>query len=428
MTQEVFHRSSLEGSIHLPPSKSQTMRALIFALMAEGVSKISNVLMSPDTLKLLEAIKLFGGDYEFKGAILHIQGVGSKLNSPKESIDCGNSGIMLRFLSGLSTLCKKGVRLTGDMSLQTKRPMAPLLAPLRKAGVEILEENHAGFAPFRLKGPLKTFVFKIDGRDSQFVSSLLVLGMFLEKPIEIEVTNPGELSWVQLTLSWLDKFGVIYERDEKYQHFTVHPLDSFQAFDYTVPSDLSSLSFPLIAAIMTHSSITIQNIDLSDQQGDKEIVVALENMGAKFNINVESKSLDVLETKKLSGIDININSMIDSICALSTLSCVAEGKTKIYGARIARTKECDRIFVMQQELSKLGAKIETFDDGLIIYGSPLRAGKVMSHGDHRVALSLATAGLSIDGGVTVSEFSCVNKTYPTFVNDLKKLNANIGKI
>ncbi len=187
--------------------------------------------------------------------------------------------------------------------------------------------------------------------------------------------------------------------------------------------DFSSASYPIAAAIVTGSELTLHNLDMSDVQGDKKLIDLLVQMGA--NILIEKNTLIIKKATSLHGRKIDINNFIDMITILPVIASFAEGKTEICNGAIARTKESDRISAITAELRKMGAIIEEKEDGMIITPSVLSGAKLESHADHRMALALSVAALAAEGESEIDGVSCIDKTYPTFQRDFQALGASI---
>lgn len=418
MSDFCVQASHLQGAIAIPASKSQTLRAILFAALGKGKSVVHHYLSSTDTESMIHACRLFGADIEVFSEKLEIHG--SLFTHATDVIHAGNSGIVLRFGTALGALCPHPVVVTGDHSIKYQRPMKPLLDGLTQLGVKTLSMRGDHLAPVIVQGPIRSGKAVVEGEDSQPVSALLIASSFAEGPIELEVRNPGERPWVNLTLSWLDRLGIAYAAKDN--HYRLPGQSRYEGFHYQVPGDFSSAAFPLVAALITQSELTLTNLDKKDPQGDKELIAVLQKMGAA--IEVEENSLHV-KKGKLSGIVVDINDCIDAITILAVVGCFAEGETRIYNGRVAKQKECNRIGCIAQELRKMGAKITETEDGLIIQKSALKGAVVDSHQDHRMALSLAVAGLAAEGKTTVTSVDCVAKTFPTFKRDFNALGANI---
>lgn len=353
---------------------------------------------------------------------LIIEGTGGKIGPFENVIDVGNSGICLRFLAALFALSSHFSVITGDASIRHQRPMVPLMAALKTLGASVHSLKEDGFAPLIIKGPITGQTASVTGEDSQPVSALLIACALKQGPTEIHVTNSGEHPWVALTLHWLEKFGIPVENDG-FHTYRLQGGAVIPPFDYTVPGDFSSAAFPLAAALITRSSLTIENLDMNDSQGDKGLIAILQKMGANIAINPEKQSLQILPGAPLKGISVNVNDLIDAVPILSVIGCYAEGETRLTGAKVARDKECDRLSACTQELRKMGGKIEESPDGLCIQQSSLNGASLFSHHDHRMAMALSVAAMGASGLTEISPVSCVEKTFPTFLSDMKRLGA-----
>lgn len=406
-------------SVDLPSSKSQTIRALLFALLAKGESVIEHVLDSPDVTKMVEACRALGAEVTRSQTEIKVGGLGGRLSGASDVIDAGNSGLVYRFMTALGALSEVPIVITGDESIRTRRPIAPLLGALQQLGVQAFSLRKEGGAPVFVKGPMHPQPVVMPGEDSQPVSALLVAGAFGPGPFDLYIQNPGEKPWVALTLHWFDRLGIPYFVEEYSQSlpFTRYRLmgeAEIAGFSYTVPGDLSTLAFPVSAALITRSRAFIRNVDLDDPQGDKKLMTHLKTMGAKITHQPENRTLEVEAAGELQGIDVDLNDCIDALPILAVLGCFASGTTRITGAGMARHKESDRIGCMVSELKKMGALIEERPDGLEVRRCSLKGAHVDSHADHRVALSLAVAGLGASGETVIEGAQCSEKTYPNF--------------
>ncbi|MEM9242576.1 MAG: 3-phosphoshikimate 1-carboxyvinyltransferase [Pseudomonadota bacterium] len=416
--------SQLSGSIAIPASKSQSIRAILFATMAKGVSTVENYLNSPDIKAMVSACRQLGAEIEQQDNKLLITGVDGNPNTPDDVIDSGNSGQVLRFVACLAGLQDHYVVLTGDASIRHNRPVQPLLEALPKLGVQCESLRGDGYAPLIIKGPFQGSETTLSGEDSQPVSGLLMALAFKQGVSTITVRNPGEKPWVNLTLKWFDRFGISYKNDN-FANYQVTGKARISAFNYRVPGDLSSLAYPLLAALVTHSEITITDVDMNEPQGDKAIVEVFRKMGAKISMNEQERTLTVHKIDFLQGIEVDVNNFIDCVTIIAVAGCFAQGTTKITGAEIARTKESDRISAITRELKKMGANIEELPDGLIVQQSQLHAANVDSYHDHRIVMSLAVAALTIKEETIIHDVRCVQKSFPNFDGIFQSLGGNI---
>ena len=415
----------LEGAITIPPSKSQTLRAIFIASLAEGESLIEHPLESPDTHAMIKACLAFGAKIAIHSQQLVIQGVAGRPQfKPDTVIDAGNSGIVLRFITAIAALNETPVTITGDYSLQTRRPLKPLLAALRQLGARCETLVKADHAPVTVCGPVQAGTVSLNGQDSQPVSALLLLSALLPATMTLQVDQPGETPWIALTLTWLHRMNTTVQHN-KYETLTVSQQRGFKGFNYRVPGDFSSLLFPVAAALITRCSIEIDGLDFQELQGDKHVLEILEQMGAPLAYDYQAGVLHIASHQGLIGIEVDLNPYIDALPILAVLACYANTPSCLTGAAIARLKESDRITAMQQELTKMGAIIQEREDGLMIKPGPLQGTAVYSHHDHRVTMALAVAALGAVGTTQIEASDCIAKTYANFVKDFQSLGADL---
>lgn len=444
MSDFIVQPSSLHGSLSVPASKSQTLRAILFGTLASGETIISNYLDCQDSQAMIKACSQLGARITKKGNKLLVIGTGGCLKQPQEPIDAGNSGIVLRFVAAVAALTPYEIIITGDASA-CRRPMEPLLDGLRQLGALAKSLNNDGSAPVLIRGPIRSGQAQFHGMDSQFVSALLIAAALTSGPTELSVIQPGEQPWVALTLYWLNFLGISYKQSN-FDKFYLSGGSKLSAFEYSVSGDLSSAAFPIAAAVITNSSVTVQNCNINDPQGDWKLFHVLQNMGAPLTIS--SKNQIVVDSKKgcfnletavrdcvnlpspnavsrFKGMTLDINDYIDAIAILAVLGCFAEGTTRIVNAAVARSKESDRVHCLATELKKMGAHIEEMDDGLVIHQSELKGATLSSQGDHRLAMALTVAAMAAKGPSRIMGVDCINKTYPTFAHDMKNIGATI---
>ncbi len=419
--------SALKGEMKVPSSKSHTLRAILFASMAKGESEVIDYLDSPDSQRMIEACRHLGAEIQVLKNKLVVKGIDGRVDRVEDVIQSGNSGIVFRFMAAIGALSKSSVVVTGDPSIRYQRPIEPLLSALNQLSCEAKSANHDGTAPIIVKGPLKPGRVVMEGHDSQPVSAMLIAASFVEGETEIHVKNPGEIPWLKMTVHWLQKLAIPVKQTN-FSQFTVTGKTSYPGFQYAVPGDLSSAAFPLAAAVLTKSRLVIENIDMNDPQGDKEIVFALKRMGADIEIDEIGNKLIVKPSEELKGIELDMAEMIDAVPIMAVVGCFAKGKTVLKNCGIARKKESDRLRCMSEELQKMGARIEEYPDSLIIYPSPLKGALVNSHHDHRVAMALLVAALTAEGETEIIDPKCVEKTYPGFAEAFKKLGVDVEEV
>ena len=445
-------KNSLSGNIVVPGSKSHTIRALILASLAEGVSHISNPLPSADCLSASKAIQEIGAkvDFDNENNIWTVTGAGKNVHLPSNVVDVGNSGSVLYFFTPICATFEGWSIFTGDSSIR-KRPVLHLLEALKQLGANCYVSRPEENAPPALvQGPIKAGKVVTDGRLSQYISGLMMASTLIDGKLEIELTDPKEVPYLDMTKYWLESLGVQVEMSSDYKKISVTGPYQLKAFDKAIPSDWEAVAFPLIAALISDSKIVIDNVDGSGTQGDDAIVSVLQSVGADIQWNKETSQLFVtggnrLSTENLTDktLRVNLAGFPDAICALAVIACFIEGKTVLEDIGVCRRKETDRIKVMKSELEKLGAKVEEGEDFIAIYGhSPILAdgsenpeftlhgGNVESYDDHRVAMSLACLGLGLKEGenVIVNDAEGCSVSFPGFFEVMNKINANFTEI
>jgi len=405
----VVKKSEIKGSIEIPGSKSHTIRALFFAGLAQGQSNIIKPLESDDTQSAIIACKAFGADIKVNKDGFNVSGFGRNPKTPDNVIDVGNSGTTLRIALGTASLIEGYSVFTGDYQIR-KRPLLPLIDALNNLGAEVRSTRNNGMAPVIIKGKAKGGKTLLDAVSSQFLTSLLINGPLFENDTTIELIRLNEAPYIDITLWWLDKLGIKYQNNN-YKSFFIPAGQKYKSFTRVIPADFSSATFFAVLAAITGGMIELKNLDMSDPQGDKEVFKILEMMGAKIDYRDDRI---VVEGKNLKGIEIDMNAIPDALPALAVAGCFAEGETKLINAPQARLKETDRIKVMFEELSKMGAQIKELPDGLIIKHSKLKASNVFGHHDHRIVMALSVAGLAIASETVIDTAQASSVTFPNF--------------
>ncbi len=411
-------KSQVKGIISVPGSKSHTIRAVAVATMAEGISVIHSPLESEDTRSCLKAAVLFGAKVEETPECWRVTGTGGRFKDPGHTIDMGNSGTSLRIFSGLSALAGFKVTFDGDDSLRT-RPMGPLLDALALLGVKT--ESSDGKCPVSIQGPLPGGKTSVNGKSSQFLTSLLFAAPLAAQDTEISVFNLNERPYVEITLGWLDRLGIKYERSADMSWFKIYGRQHYPHFEWTIPADFSTAAFPLGAAALAGGEIEIRNLDFSDLQGDKAVFDFFDRMGVE--VKRGALSTIVRPGRELNGIDADLNATPDALPLMSAVAACGRGTTRLLNVPQARIKETDRIACMTRELRKMGAKITELEDGMVIEGTKLRGAVVDGYGDHRIVMAMAIAGLAAEGETIVKGAEAAAVTYPDFIKDFVSLGA-----
>ncbi len=421
----VIKRSEhLEGEIYAPSSKAYTHRMLIAALLSRGASTISNPLISDDTNATMEAVKAFGAKAELRENYWTIRGVDS-LRTPKNPINCGESGSTLRFMIPVAALAPGHTVFTFGPSLK-RRPIEPLLLGLKQLGTGSNLQLKEGSSPVRIwGGGIRGGKTSMRGDiSSQFVSGLLFACPKAKKDTEISITTPLESrNYVRMTIEVLDKHDIRIFASKNFTELKIPSNQNYKQCNHETPGDFSSAAFLLAAAAITSSRVKVKNLDQYTTQGDKAILDILKKMGSK--VRVGDDCIEV-EGEKLNAIDIDSRNIPDLVPVCAVLASYSKGTSKIYNAKRLRFKESDRLSSLHTELKKMGAEIMMKEDGLIIRGSRKMHGTMINpHNDHRIVMACAIAALAADGETKIQNSECINKSYPRFFDDLRLLGANI---
>jgi 3-phosphoshikimate 1-carboxyvinyltransferase len=407
----------------VPGDKSIGHRAVIFAAIAHGTSRIANLSGGEDNHSTIEAFRTLGVKISGDDRLLSIEGKGWEgLAAPKKVIDCGNSGTTMRLLSGILAGRPFVSTLDGDASLR-RRPMKRIAEPLEKMGARIV--NSDGCAPLEIHGAaLKGVHYATPVASAQVKSAILLAGLQAEGVTVVEEPYQSR----DHTEIMARALGAKLEA--RGRTVSVEGGRKLAAFDISVPGDLSSAAFFMAAAAMIPGSeVLIRGVGCNPTRSG--IIDILRRMGASIELLDQRTAAgepvaDIrVRGTRLKGIDIApemVARTIDEYPVIAVAAALAEGVTAICGAKELRYKESDRIAVMTQQLRRLGVEVEERDDGMIIEGrGRLKGAAVESAGDHRVAMSLAVAGLCADGGVVIDDTVCADISFPGFFRMLERI-------
>ncbi|HZS73620.1 MAG TPA: 3-phosphoshikimate 1-carboxyvinyltransferase, partial [Candidatus Nitrosotalea sp.] len=353
-------KSILTGTISCPPNKSYSHRAIFLAALSNGKSTLRNVLLSRDTLATVNACKAFGAKIEINDSTVAVESNG-KITPQDLEIDASNSGTTIRISTAIASLSDKIITLTGDASLK-KRPMQPLLDALKQLGVQCTSTD--GKPPVTIKGRADGGITRISGSiSSQFISALLISGPKMKNGITLEID--GDLvskPYLDSTIATMKKFGVTVNAISPYKKYNV-PNQEYNATEFVVPSDFSSMALLLSAAVLLGENMSI-NASLGDlPQGDREILSYLEKLGVKINVG---EKITIVSPKLLNGGRFDLSNNPDLLPPMAILALKTSKPIEIYNVRHARFKETDRIAILAKELTKIGIGITEKDDGLIL--------------------------------------------------------------
>ena len=408
---EIKPVQNLQATITVPGSKSYTNRALLIAGLTDGECRLEKPLVSDDTKYMIRALKAFGISVQEEKEAFIVSGRGGDLSTPEQDIFIGNAGTAMRFLTTFSALVPGKTRLDGDERMR-QRPLADLLHCLTQMRVKAVSANGNGCPPIDIAGgEVPGGEVQLAGdKSSQYLTSILLSAPYFKNDTCIHIQ--GDLtskSYADITLDIMKTFGVHVD-NESYQRFKVKAGDRYKAQTYRVESDWSSASYFLAAGAVTGGEVTLTDINPHSVQGDAQFTSVLEKMGCL----VEKKSHSLhIKGNPLRGISINMNNMPDAVQTLAVTALFAEGETVIQGIGNLRIKETDRSSALANELSRLGAEVETGEDFLIIRPGDYKGAGIETYNDHRMAMSFAVAGLKIPG-ICIKNPKCVEKSFPDF--------------
>jgi 3-phosphoshikimate 1-carboxyvinyltransferase len=415
----------LRGRVRPPGSKSITNRAVVCAALADGVSTLSGALDSEDTRVMLESLTRLGFEVEAKDSkrTLIIRGAGGAVPALEADLFCANSGTTLRFLTALVTLGHGYFRLDG-VSRMRERPILDLLDALNQLGARTNAELENGCPPVIVHAnglPGGSAKLRAD-ISSQYLSGLLMAAPGARSTTELVIDGPlVSKPYVVMTAKVMKAFGVTIECNEDLSRFSINSPQQYRACDYAIEPDASAASYFWAAAAICGGDVTVDGLSAASLQGDVAFVNCLEEMGCK--VHRDSDSITVIGGP-LRGIDVDMNAISDTVQTLAVVALFADGSTTIRNVAHIRHKETDRIAAVATELRKLGAEVDEREDGLTITPGTARAASIDTYRDHRMAMSFALAGLRISG-VQIRDPGCVDKTYPNFFADLKRLTAQV---
>lgn len=415
----------LNGSIRVPGDKSISHRSIIFGSLAEGETKVYDILRGEDVLSTMQVFRDLGVEIEDKDGVVTIQGVGMDgLKAPQNALDMGNSGTSIRLISGVLAGADFEVEMFGDDSL-SKRPMDRVTLPLKKMGVTISGQTERDLPPLHLKGTknLRPIRYELPIASAQVKSALIFAALQAHGQsviIEKECTRNH-------TEDMLQQFGGDLSVDGK--KITVQGPQKLSGQTVVVPGDISSAAFWLVAGlIVPNSRVVLKNVGINETRTG--IIDVIRAMGGKLEITdidpiAKSATLTV-ETSELNGIEIGgalIPRLIDELPIIALLATQAQGQTVIKDAEELKVKETDRIQVVADALNSMGASITPTTDGMIIKGkSALHGARVNTFGDHRIGMMTAIAALLVaDGEVELDRAEAINTSYPSFFDDLETL-------
>ena len=415
----------LKGTLRVPGDKSISHRSIIFGSLAKGVTKIHNILRGEDVLSTIQAFREMGVKIEDKGNLVEIKGCGfDGLQAPKNPLNMGNSGTSMRLISGVLAGCNFSAQMIGDDSL-SKRPMDRIALPLRQMGVNISGQTSRELPPLVVHGTsdLQPIRYQLPMASAQVKSALIFAALQAKGEsviIEKEITRNH-------TEDMLLQFGGELKVNGK--EIRVQGKQELKAQEVFVPGDISSAAFWLVAGlIVPNSKLILTNVGVNETRTG--ILDVIQAMGGRLSLSevddVTKSATIMVESSELHGTEIggeSIPRLIDELPIIALLATQAKGQTVIRNAEELKVKETDRIQVVADVLTSMGARIKPTADGMIIQGkTPLNGASVNTNGDHRIGMMTAIAALLVeDGIVELIRAESINTSYPDFFAHLENL-------
>ena len=417
--------SAPTGSLSAPSSKSSMQRACAAALLHNGTTIIYNAGISNDDKAALNIIQHLGAKvkYDVDKIIIESKGFSAADSIENKEISCGESGLSFRMFAPIVALSSGTVILTGSGSLSS-RPMKFFDEVFPQLKVNI--ESNNGFLPLHITGPLQPVNISIDGSlSSQFLTGLLfAFGAAAKEEVTINVNDLKSGPYIDLTLNVMRRFGYNII-NKNYRQFLIKPKSDIEnVVEYTVEGDWSSASFLLVAGAVS-GAVKVFGLDETSAQADKAILSALISCGA-----VIKKNENFIEVCKadLKSFKFDATDCPDLFPPLAVLAAYCNGTSIITGTHRLIAKESNRAETLKEIFGKMGIEILLLKDEMHITGGKIKSAVVSSHHDHRIAMAAAIAGLGASGPIEIENAESINKSYPQFYNDLKKLSTDINII
>lgn len=406
---------SIRGTIAPPSSKSYAQRAITLALLAEGRSILRNIEFCKDTRSALKCIEALGAKVEYiDDSTIAIEG---GLKPQSNTLNVGESGLATRLFTPIASLNPTPITIEGEGTL-LYRPMTMMIEPLRQLGVQV--RDGGGFLPIEVQGPMHGGDITVDGSvSSQFITGLLLALPLAQEDTTLHVTSPVSIPYIDMTIETARLFGVeIMHNEGDYTQFFIEGRQQYTPADISIEGDWSGAATLLVAGAIA-GEVTVKNISTLSKQADTAICHALERAGA--GLIIEQDSITVSK-RKLRGFEFDATNAPDLFPALAALAAAAEGESVIIGTDRLRHKESDRAETICHEYEKLGIEVDISEKNIMrIRGGEILPATTFSHNDHRIAMSIAISALRCQGEVVIENAECVEKSYPTFFEDLESI-------
>ncbi len=413
--KQIISSSAISGSITPPCSKSYAQRALAVALLADGESTIGNLELCDDTRSAIRCIEALGAEVTLiDDSTIRVRG---GLAPRTDRLHIGESGLATRLFTPIASLHNQPITINGEGTI-LYRPISMMIDPLRQLGVEV--RDGGGFLPIQVCGPMQGGEVAVDGSiSSQFLTGLLLSLPMAQNDTTIYVKNLKSLPYVDMTIDTARRFGVeIAHKD--YCEFFIEGNQYYTATDYMIEGDWSGAA-PMFVAGAVAGEVTVENISRLSLQADTAIIDALISAGAE----VESTDNAItVRHRRLKAFEFDATHCPDLFPALVALAANCEGTSTLYGTERLLHKESNRAVTLAEEYAKAGIEVDIDEQNIMrVRGGKIHGCTADSHGDHRIAMSMAIAALTADAPITIEGAECVAKSYPSFFDDLEQLRS-----
>jgi 3-phosphoshikimate 1-carboxyvinyltransferase len=413
---KIIYPSSIKGTVKAPASKSFMQRAIALSVLADKETIIENPSYCDDAIAGLNIAKNFGCKVTDNKTTISIS---PNKNIKPNLLNCGESGLAIRLFTPIVSLYSHTVELQAEGSL-LKRPADFMTETLKQLNVDI--DTHNGFPPIKVTGPLKPGNATLDGSlSSQFLSGLLIALPIANGDSVLHVENLKSLPYIDMTLKAIESFGGVIENDN-YKRFIIQGNQKYNANNYFIEGDWSGAAGLLVAGAIA-GEITVNKLDTVSTQADFAIIDAIKETGAE--VIMDNNTVTIKKIKELKAFSFDALHCPDLFPVLTALAANCKGVSKISGVHRLIHKESNRGEALKKEFDKIGINISFENDVMYIEGGEVKGGEVFAHNDHRIAMALTLAALNSKELINISGAECVNKTYPEFYDDMKKLGVTI---
>lgn len=416
-------RENFYTEISIPGSKSMTTRALILAALSENPVILKNPLFSEDIVQMIECLTKLGNKILVSDDKKYIKISGNKKREfGKKTLHVGNSSSVMKFL--ISYIATGKGEITIDASSRvTSRPIREFVDSMRELGIEIEYLKKSGFLPIKIYSQgTKSSTIKVPGKNSsQYLSSVLLSASHFNSDIEVLTSHKiSSKSYVDITLKMLHDFGAKIEKTENGYLVKKTKFDTVKG--YLIEGDMASASYFLAAALITNSTIKINNFSYNSIQGDYKFLEIIEGLGLKI-IERTKTSITVQGVEAYEGFSLDLNRTPDLVPTLSIVALFANSPSEIHNVANLRTKGNDRLNSIRTELKKIYGSVTDLPDGIKIIPKKIgtyKGGVMESYNDHRLAMSFSLVGLKVNG-ISIANTHCVSKVFPNFFEEFENI-------